>query len=107
MKPYQLHLCLFWLGIFLGSARTQEDDEPLAIDHYYSVVNDLDADYFISQVLPEMDELGTGAVYFGWPFGDIEVLQNEGKKYYCHAKKDICQTSYIHVSWALPDWRNR
>ena len=91
------------------STTTKTARDQIDIEYFYSVNNDKDGDFIISQLIVEL-EASKGIIdknkkfnelfLLAFPIGGIQILTDdiEVDKYYCTAKDSICETSLIHVS---------
>ena len=99
LRLIQSTIWLTLLDFCLVYADKSNIDGPNLLELYYTVNNDLDGDFIVSQLIPELynrtdDELQ----FLVWPYGGVEIISDEEGILYCHAKETICQTSLIHVS---------
>lgn len=93
-----LLLSLLLALINLTSATTHGSvRDAIELDYYYTVDSSRDADYFISQVIPELESGEQSLTFFTLPIGGVEYVEDENFNRYCHSKKDVCQTSKLQV----------
>lgn len=89
---------LFLLLIVFSAADNRSVRASIEIDYYYTVDSSKDADYFVSQVLPELENPDQSLQFFTLPIGGVEIITDNQFKVYCHSKKDVCETSKLQVS---------
>ena len=91
--------CLFLAlaGLALAANRTTKDHIDVA--YYYSVNNDQDGDFIVSQLIPELQNPNNDFLVLVLPYGGVQLISDDDGKYYCHGKNDVCDTNMIHVSY--------
>lgn len=68
------------------------------IEYFYSIGNDKDGDFVVSQLAPELkNEASPAKRLFVVPFGGVNLVADESGKYTCKEGDMICEASLIHV----------
>ena len=92
-------LLLALVGLALAANQTTKSTKASSLDisYYYSVASDKDGDFILTQLIPQLQDPTNDLLLRTLPIGGVEFISNEEWQYFCHGKKDVCQTSKIQV----------
>ena len=68
------------------------------IEYFYTANNDVDGDFIISQLIPEITEPESNLLLLVLPLGDVQIISDSDGNIYCHSAESLCSTNLIHVS---------
>ena len=79
----------------------QDEERPVFIDHYYRVDSDADADFYESQLFPELQEQGDKVMVAAYPYRGMVIneIEGSGGTLNCTAKGNNCYIGLLHVSF--------
>ena len=97
IKKKLLVIHLFLIGLSLSTNQVKPKN-VIDIDYVYSAANELDGDFVISQLVPEiLSADGYQIALLTFPIGEIDIIKDSNDNFICHGKDYLCETNMLHV----------
>lgn len=96
IKKKLLVIHLFLIGLSLSTNQVKPKN-VIDIDYVYSAANELDGDFVISQLVPEiLSADGYQIALLTFPIGEIDIIKDSNDNFICHGKDYLCETNMLH-----------